>query len=64
VKYAIVGIVILALSVAGAWWLGARGKPSGDEQRPPRVLVLALYFWLLAFAQLIIAAVVYAMVMR
>lgn len=56
---ALVGIVILVLSAAGAILWIRRGAP--DQQRQTKVLLFALYFWVLAFIQLIVAAIGYSL---
>jgi len=52
---AAVGITILVISVVGAIFWARRSAP--DQ---PRLLFFFLYFWVLALAQLIVAAVAYA----
>jgi hypothetical protein len=54
---AIIGIAILVISITGALLLAAR-QDSG-QQRQTKILLFLLYFWLLAFVQLIIASVGY-----
>ena len=50
------GITILLISVIGAaLWAGR----SGPDQ--PRLLFFFLYFWVLALLQLIVAAILYAL---
>ena len=55
---AAVGIAILLISVVGAV-LWARGS-AADQPRQAKILLFFLYFWLLAFLQIIIAAIGYA----
>lgn len=59
---AIIGIAILVLSVAGAL-LWVRREASGQE-RQTRVLLFALYFWVLAFIQILVAGVGYWLLTR
>jgi hypothetical protein len=54
---AVIGLVILALSVAGAV-LWVRRDGSGRE-RQMQVLLFALYFWVLMFIQIFVAGVGY-----
>ena len=55
---AIIGIAILVISTVGAT-LWVKRSESG-KQRQMKVLLFALYFWLLVFAQLIFVAVGYS----
>ncbi len=55
---AMIGIVILVISTAGAiLWVKRSGS---DRQRQTRILLFALYFWILAFFQLVLVAVGYS----
>jgi hypothetical protein len=54
---AVFGICIFLISAAGAAYLA--GRNAGGRQRQTKVLLFALYFWLLAFVQLITAAIIY-----
>ncbi len=56
--YAVVGIIILLISAAGAAW--RVGKSASSQPRQLRVLHFMLYFWVFAFIQLIVAAIGYA----
>lgn len=59
---AVTGIVILAIAVLLALWQVRRSAP--DQPRQVRVLRCMLYFWVLVFAQLAIAAIAYALLHR
>jgi len=55
---AMVGIAILVISTVGATlWVNRSGS---DKQRQTKLLLFALYFWILAFIQLILSAVGYS----
>ena len=54
---AILGITILVIATIGAV-LWSRRSASG-QPRQAKILLFALYFWVLAFAQLIIVALGY-----
>jgi hypothetical protein len=51
------GIIILVISIAGSFLLVKRNAP--DQQRQTKILLFLLYFWVLAFAQLIVSAIGY-----
>ncbi|MEZ5543361.1 MAG: hypothetical protein R3F42_15175 [Pseudomonadota bacterium] len=53
------GIIILLLSVAGAAVIAGRGAMG--QPRQVKILRFVLFFWLLAFIQLIVAALGYAL---
>ena len=55
---AIIGIAILVISTVGAILWVKRSESS--MQRQSKILLFALYFWVLAFAQLIIFAIGYS----
>ncbi len=59
---AIIGVTILMISVVGGMLLASRN--TSDQQRQTKILLFALYFWLLAFVQLIVAAIVYSVMTR
>ena len=59
---AIIGVAILVASVVGGMLLASRN--ASDQQRQTKILLFALYFWLLAFVQLIVAAIVYSVMTR
>jgi hypothetical protein len=59
---AAIGIAILVISIAGAAW--RVGKSGSDQPRQLRVLHFMLYFWVFAFVQLGLAAIVYAVLIR
>ena len=59
---AITGISILMISTIGAL-LWARRDASG-QQRQAKILLFALYFWVLTFIQLIAVAIVYSVLNR
>jgi len=55
---AIIGIAILVISTIGAiLWVRL---PDSDNQTQTNILLFALYFWVLAFIQLILVAVGYS----
>jgi len=54
---AVVAAAILMISVIGAL-LGAR-RSASDKPRQMQILVFALYFWILVFLQLMLAALGY-----
>ena len=56
--FAIIGVTILAFSIIGGLLLVSRN--ASDQQRQTKILLFALYFWVLAFAQLIIVAIGYS----
>lgn len=58
-QVAIVGIVILVLSIIGAVLWVRHGDP--ERARQTNVLLFGLYFWILAFIQLIVVALAYAL---
>jgi len=55
---AIIGVTILAISIIGGLLLANRN--ASDQQRQTKILLFVLFFWMLAFAQLIIVAVGYS----
>ena len=59
---AIIGVTILMISVVGGMLLA--GRNTSDQQRQTKILLFALYFWLLAFVQLIAAAIGYSVMAR
>lgn len=61
-NFAIAGIIIFAIAVLGA--LLFAGRNAAEQPRQVKVLRFALYFWLLVFLQLIVAALGYALLMR
>lgn len=56
------GIIILVVSIAGSFLLVQRKAP--DQQRQTKILIFLLYFWMLAFAQLIVSAIGYWWITR
>lgn len=56
------GIIILVLSVAGSILLVRRNAQV--QQRQTKILLFLLYFWMLAFAQLIVSAIGYWWITR
>ena len=59
---AIIGIAILLISTVGAmFWVN---RPDSDNQGQTKILLFALYFWILAFIQLILVAVGYSVLTR
>ena len=55
---AIIGITILTISIVGGLLLARRN--ASDKQRQTKILLFALFFWVLVFVQLIIVAIVYS----
>lgn len=60
-KIALSGVLILVLSIVAAL---LAGRSTADQPRQVRVLRFALFFWLFAFVQLVIAALGYALLVR
>ena len=56
--FAIIGVTILVISIIGGLLLASRN--ASDQQRQTKILLFALFFWVLAFAQLIIVAIGYS----
>jgi uncharacterized membrane protein len=54
---ALTGIAVFALSVLGGWILVKRNSPEQPTQ--VKAVLFGLYFWGLAFLQLLIVAAVY-----
>jgi hypothetical protein len=59
---AVISIAILAMSVIGAILWVRREAPG--QQRQTKVLLFVLYFWVLAFIQLIVVAIAYSVLAR
>ena len=59
---AIIGITILVISVSGGLLLARRNAL--DQQRQTKILLFVLYFWVLVFVQLIVAAAGYSLMTR
>ena len=55
---AIIGVTILAISIIGGSLLASHN--ASDQQRQTKILLFVLFFWVLAFAQLIIVAIGYS----
>ena len=56
--FAIVGVIVLVISIVGGLLLVSR--KASDEQRQTKILFFAVYFWVLVFAQLVLVAVGYS----
>lgn len=57
---AIIGIAILVTSTVGALlWIK---RPDSSKDRQAKILLFGLYFWILAFVQLILVAVGYSLI--
>jgi len=54
---AMAGFAILVISVSGGVLLAGRDAPG--RQRQTKILLFVLYFWMLTFIQLIVAAIAY-----
>ena len=59
---AIIGVIILTISIIGGLLLASRN--ASDQQRQTKILLFSLYFWVLVFAQLIIVAIGYSVMAR
>ena len=57
-----IGIAILIISIAGALILVKR--PDSGKQRQTKILLFGLYFWVIAFVQLILVSLVYSVLSR
>lgn len=55
-------IAIVSVSVLGALLLSGRHR--APDRKQTRILLFGLYFWLLAFVQLILYALVYALLQK
>ena len=60
--FAIIGVTILTISIAGGVLLARRNAT--DQQRQSRILLFALFFWVLVFVQLIVVAIGYSLMTR
>jgi len=58
----IIGVTILTISIVGGLLL-ARSNAS-EQQRQTKILLFALFFWVLAFVQLIVVAIGYSVMTR
>ena len=59
---AILGIVILVISTVGAvLWVN---RSESSMQRQTKILLFALYFWVLVFVQLILVSLSYSVLTR
>ena len=56
--FASIGVTILVISIIGGLLLASRN--ASDQQRQTKILLFVLFFWVLAFAQLIIVAIGYS----
>lgn len=59
---AIAAVVILVIACCGALLLA--GRNTAEAQRQVKILRFVLFFWLLVFVQLIVAALGYALLRR
>jgi hypothetical protein len=59
---AIIGTTIVVISIIGSSLLVNRGAL--DQQRETKILLFLLYFWMLAFVQLIVFAIGYWAITR
>ena len=59
---AIIGVTILTISIIGGLLLARRH--ASDQQRQTKILLFALFFWVLAFVQLIVVAIGYSVMAR
>ena len=58
----IIGVTILTISIIGGLLLARRN--ASDRQRQTKILLFVLFFWVLAFAQLIVVAIGYSVKAR
>jgi hypothetical protein len=59
---AMIGIAILVISTVGATlWVN---RPDSARPRQTKLLLFGLYFWILAFIQLIVVAIGYSVLTR
>jgi hypothetical protein len=59
---ALIGIAILVISTVGATlWVN---RPDSGRQRQTKLLLFALYFWILTFIQLTLVSIVYSVLTR
>lgn len=56
--FAIAGVIILVVSIAGGLLLVNRN--ASDQQRQTKILVFGLYFWVLVFVQMLVVAIGYS----
>jgi hypothetical protein len=56
---AIVAVTILTISILGGLLLASRN--SSDQPRQTKILLFVLFFWVLAFVQLLVVAVIYSL---
>ena len=59
---AIIGVIILTISIIGGVLLARRN--ASDQQRQTKILLFFLYFWVLVFAQVMIVAIGYSVMAR
>jgi hypothetical protein len=59
---AIISVTILVISIIGGMLLARRN--ASDQQRQTKILLFVLYFWVLAFVQLIVVAIGYSVMTR
>ena len=59
---AIIGVTVLVISITGGMLLVSRN--ASGQQRQMKILLFALYFWGLAFIQLIVVAIGYSLLTR
>ena len=55
-------LAIAIVSIAGAWFFSGRNR--SPDRAQTRILLFGLYFWLLAFIQLIVYALAYSILSR
>jgi hypothetical protein len=59
---AIIGVTILTISIIGGLLLARRN--ASDQLRQTKILLFVLFFWVLAFVQLIVVAIGYSVMAR
>ena len=61
---ALISFGILLFACLGGWFFTRNKADSDEDHKQTRVIAFVLYFWLLVFAQVIIAALVYSLLIK